>query len=159
MKVIFLDFDGVLNSAASFRMETRRRKKYPFIKVSVSDTLCTVCCSNLQVILDECPDARIVVSSSWRGKFPLRKNKLIMAYYGIDASRVIGETPDVSGIRGNEIGQWLKDHPKVKEYVILDDSKDMGKHIDQLVRTKWDIGLTLPHVRKALKMLGVKENV
>ena len=46
MKVIFLDFDGVLNSSASFRMEHRRGNE------NVSDTLCWVNCSNFQKILE-----------------------------------------------------------------------------------------------------------
>ncbi len=47
MKVIFLDFDGVLNSEASFRMEIRRKNN------RVSDTLNPVACSNLQYILEQ----------------------------------------------------------------------------------------------------------
>jgi hypothetical protein len=39
---------------------------------------------------------------------------------------IIDKTPSkLSAIRGEEIAEWLREHPEVKEYAILDDSEDM----------------------------------
>ena len=56
MKVIFLDFDGVLNSQGSFVLEDRIRKdniRRQNVKGKVNETLCHVCTSNFQLVLDQ----------------------------------------------------------------------------------------------------------
>jgi hypothetical protein len=164
MKVIFLDFDGVLNSAASFRYEDRRREKLALENpdapklCKVNETLCNVCTSNFQLILDHFPKAKIVISSTWRELFELDWLKEKLASYGIDSSRVIDKTPiSYGGPRGSEIQAWLNMHPEVKKYVVLDDNEiDGGIPDEKVVKTTWDTGLTLPHVFQAIKVLDGK---
>ena len=62
MKVIFLDFDGVLNSEGSFSYEERLRKKFKkeFKDKPTNQTLCNVCTSNFQMILEHYPKVKIV---------------------------------------------------------------------------------------------------
>jgi hypothetical protein len=118
MKVIFLDFDGVLNSEASFRMEVRRKNS------KVSDTLNPVSCSNLQYILDLDSSVKIVISSTWRKLHTNVELGNILNSYGVTASRIIGKTPAVfSGDRGHEINLWLEDNPGITKYVIIDDDE------------------------------------
>lgn len=174
MKVIFLDFDGVLNSAASFLMESRKRKKWnalhPDLDQSdcpygpVNETLCNVCASNFQRILDECPDTKIVISSTWRNLFELDWLKTHLASYGVDSSKVIDKTPRSfrgfqSGPRGDEIGEWLSEHPEVTDYVILDDNSDMTVHMHKFVQTSWDTGILLSHVHETIQRLKGKKVV
>lgn len=158
MRVIFLDFDGVLNSSASFIMEKRRRKKDKRITSSVSETLCHVCSSNFQYILDQCPDVKIVITSTWRIQHKISWLRKKMKQYGIDGSRVIDTThATFSGWRGREITMWLDDNPQVKEYVVIDDnSLIVETHNHRFVKTSWPVGLTLPHAREAIRMFGVK---
>lgn len=160
MRVVFLDFDGVLNSQASFLMETRRRKKDERITLGVQHTLCHVCASNFQYFLDQVPDVKIVISSTWRVVHKLSWLKKTMKKYGIDSSRVIGVTPQtLSGYRGREISLWLMDHPEVTDYVIFDDNSLFDNSFDpKFVQTTWLAGLTLSHVYTALKKLGVELN-
>ena len=116
MKVIFLDFDGVLNSEASFRHEIRRKNS------RVSDTLSVVACSNLQYILEQDSAVKIVISSSWRNMHSLQQLRDILSAYGITGTAVIGKTPSVlSGDRGHEINLWLADNPNVTKFVVIDD--------------------------------------
>lgn len=164
MKVIVLDFDGVLNSRGSFLYETRKRDALDEFQKEevcpVNETLCNVCCSNFQYILDKVPDAKIVISSSWRNLYELDWLKDKLSTYGIDSSRVIDKTPSVfSGDRGREVKLWLNDHPDVKEYVILDDNRVDGFDEDVFVRTSWNAGLTLEHSLKAIQILGIKLSV
>lgn len=161
MKVIFLDFDGVLNSSASFIMETRKRKALPKGTLCpVNQTLCYVCCSNFQYVLEHAPDAKIVISSTWRQIFDLDWLRAKLTSYGIDGSRVIDETPHTfSGPRGREINLWLEDHPEVTDYVIIDDSYIGGKFTEkEIVKTTWEVGMTLAHALQAIKILKEEDD-
>lgn len=121
MKVIFLDFDGVLNSEGSFRHEVRRKNR------RISDTLNPVACSNLQYILEQDSSVKIVISSTWRRLHTMVDLQNILNNYGVEAARVIGKTPMVfSGHRGHEIKLWLDENPNVTQYVIIDDDDDAG---------------------------------
>ena len=160
MRVIFLDFDGVLNSAASFYYENRRRKKDKRITIATRHTLDHVCCSNFQYILDQCPDVKIVISSTWRVVHKLGWLRKRLKTYGVDGSKVIGKTPQsFSGWRSREISEWLEDHPEVTEYIVIDDNSLGGTvHDHRFVKTKWDTGLTLQRVYDAMKLFGVELN-
>jgi hypothetical protein len=161
MKVIFLDFDGVLNSAASFHMEYRIRKFNPNDDSlpPVMETLCRVCTSNFQYILDTVPDAKIVISSTWRELFSIDWLKDKLASYGIDSSRVIDKTPSISSAyyRGTEIKKWMEMHmgEEVTHFVIIDDNHIGGPYGDkEIVSTSWDVGLTIIGALKAIEILG-----
>jgi hypothetical protein len=159
MKVIFLDFDGVLNSAASFSMEERIPKDQRTFPVM--ESLCRVCASNFQIILDEVPDAKVVISSTWREHFDLDWIRAKLSSYGIDSSKVIDKTPVYAvGCRGDEIQEWLDDHPEVTEFVIIDDNW-IGRDFDmkgKVVATEWMTGLLLQQAFEAVYKLGVDFN-
>lgn len=158
-RVIFLDFDGVLNSMASFHME-RRKTKAQRNDIPVNQMLCHVCCSNFQYILDKAPNTDIVISSTWRELFDLDWLKAKLSSYGIDTTRVIGMTPTVmrnfsTQIRGDEIKAWLNENPGYDRFVILDDNfigNDYGD--DVIVQTSWKTGLTLDEAVDAIYVLG-----
>jgi len=172
MKVIFLDFDGVLNSAASFMLESRIRKEHPMADdlPPVNETLCRVCTSNFRHILDEVPDAKIVISSTWRQLFDLDWLKAKLSEYGIDSTRVIDVTPSLRvrmsqyAERGEEIKAWMDAHPEVTNYVILDDNyigpPYQENHIEagpNFVKSTWNVGLTLTLAVEAVKILDGKD--
>jgi hypothetical protein len=101
--VIFLDFDGVLNSEGSFLYESNRRKRYKEEGVGgpVNETLCNVATANFQELLFRYKDAKIVISSTWRELYSLDWLREKLASYKIDSSRVIDRTPsDWGGNRG-----------------------------------------------------------
>jgi len=164
MKVIFLDFDGVLNSAASFiRVSSERKKLTKEQKEGlppVSEHLDPTCASNFQYILKHCKDdVKIVISSTWRELFSLDWLKEHLAKYGIDSSRVIDRTPSIfrfgGSCRGAEINEWLNEHKEVTDFVIIDDNYIGSGHEEneKVVATHWYIGLTLPDAVKALDIL------
>jgi hypothetical protein len=163
MKVIFLDFDGVLNSQGSFLFETRKRKgmrkKNKQEIGPVNETLDPVCCSNFQYVLDKLPDVKIVISSSWRTMFDLEWLKSKLASYGIDSSRVIDKTPEILfKDRGVEIEAWLNSHTElnITAFAIIDDNFIGGGYEYEVVLTSWNAGFTLEHARKTIQVLGCK---
>lgn len=161
MKVIFLDFDGVLNSATSFLYEHRRREvhKEQGVKGPVNETLSLHCCAAFQEVLNKYPEAQIVISSTWRTMFDLPWLKTKLAEYHIDSSRVIGQTPvdNWTGNRGGEIASWLRNHPEVTHYVIIDDN-DWGitpiHGVGRFVKTDWDRGMGVNHTIELAEKLS-----
>lgn len=161
MRVIFLDFDGVLNSSASYLFEERKRKALPRAAAKrigpSSETLCHVCCSTFQFILDKVPDVQVVISSTWREHFTIEKLRKILTAYGVDASRVIDITPSMfKRDRGHEIKAWLGEHPEVTDFVIIDDFYiGAGYTDDHIVKTSEPIGLTLNNALSVIQMFGI----
>lgn len=160
MKVIFLDFDGVLNSQGSFVLEDRIRKdnvRRQGVKGKVNESLCHVCTSNFQLVLDQYPEAKVVLSTTWRTMFSIEWLKEKLASYHVDSSRVIGVTPQHWGDRrGQEIQDWLDEHPEVKHYIVIDDN-DWGispLHGDRFVKTTWESGMTFQHAVEAIEKLS-----
>ena len=148
MKVIFLDVDGVLNSAQdgySIRLKTDSHLKL------------------LQYIVKE-TGAKIVLSSSWRiGFTPASKNLLVrFKEYGLE---LMDCTPELSGTcRGDEIRKWLNDTDyTVENFVILDDEANMAEFAEtNLVQTDTNAGLQKADAVRCIRWLNVsivEENV
>lgn len=145
MRVLFLDFDGVL-------------KLWP--NINMSKVFDKQACINLEMLLSKVPDLKIVVSSAWRVD-GLESVTEVLKSNGIDPRRVLDITGHEqsghdSDHRGFQIECWLKVHPAVKQFVILDDESDMGQLKTKLVKTDRYTGLTQANVEKALKILEEK---
>ena len=102
--------------------------------------------------------AQVVITSSWKSLriFPLVVRELLR--YGIP---VIGSTPNMENRRGEEIRTYLKEHPEVKKYAILDDEifGDYDELMDHLVKTNFfNNGLESYHVNQIVNLLGKKED-
>jgi hypothetical protein len=111
VKVIFLDIDGVLNCAT-----TPNPRKFPYI---VDPKLLR----RFKRLLAR-TGAKVVLSSTWRydpaGLFSAK-------HWGVP---FIDVTPDMPHRpRRDEVIAWLKSHPKVKRFVVIDDEDD---ELDQL---------------------------
>ena len=134
MKVLMLDIDGVIWSYRTYQFSPEA-------------------CKNLNDLLTQEPDLKIVISSSWR-KLGLDQCKMTLDKNGIDSSRVIGLTGNEPEGRGKEIQDWLDEHPEVTTYVVLDDeSSEMPKLLDRLVKPDRYIGLTKEDIKKAIDIL------
>lgn len=155
MKVIFLDFDGVLNSTQSVIYHLRRNTQYDTIFFG---DWCPIAFSNLVRILDKLPEAKIVISSSWRCGRTLDELRDILKEHGVVPDKVIDKTPHHSergSERGWEIQDWLDAHPEVTHYVILDDDADMLEHQKpNFVNTDAHVGLTIHDACHAYGILG-----
>lgn len=169
MKIIFLDIDGVLNSDRSiiggnFRMERDADK---FDDYRIKFTKCTIdpiCCDLINTVLREFPEASIVLSSTHRMHYEDGPNKLkelqdYLTFLGIDGSRLIGYTPRLHKMRGEEIQAWLDAHPQVESYVILDDSNDMLiQQAGNFVRTDPAIGISAENYKSITRLFGKEES-
>ena len=147
MKVVILDFDGVIVTP-----RTRFRSPDP------------TTIPHLKKILEE-TDAKIVISSAWRITRSLKELRDILWLAGIEKELVIDVTPrtvnlgglrvDCGGNRGQEIQAWLDLHPEVEAFVILDDDTfDLQDHGEKVVETEMEEGLTIHNANKAIAILN-----
>lgn len=156
MKIIFLDIDGVLNSAEYRRRMGRKyyaaiidRSKVPLLKKIVDKT-----------------DAKIVLSTSWRkfwneGEAQLDSvgQNINEVFVEFDLS-VYSKTPVIEDAgRSAEIKAWLDGKRYVDGYVILDD-RDFGWSAEQrahFVRTDQNgDGLDDVQVQEVMDVLNGK---
>jgi len=80
--------------------------------------------------------------------------RAILNHFGIDGSRVISKTHNISSIRGEEIEEWLNTH-EWSSFVILDDDSDMLEHqLKNFVRTSFEKGLEEKHVEQIFTILN-----
>jgi len=156
MKLIFLDFDGVLNSLKWMRTQD------PQTSICTHTDIDPVAVARLMDIVNA-TDAYIIVSSSWRKVCMLPELQDILGHHGVPRHRIIGSTPSLATAgqaqqeRGDEISWTVKTwrlyrHP-IESFVILDDGDDMGTLIHRLVLTGFNDGLLDKHVEQALKIL------
>lgn len=113
--VLFLDFDGVMDTAYYDLYLTKHclAEKDRFGVVFDPD-----CISNLAKIINK-TGADIVVSSTWKYFMSLTDFHEMWKYRNLPG-KVIGMTPNVAGERGAQIDAWLNEHP-VDNYAIIDD--------------------------------------
>jgi hypothetical protein len=167
MKIIFLDFDGVLNSTKYFEsLVDRSDPMQPKLVLDISDSQNQIdkeAVARLNTVVLQ-SGAKIVVSSTWRLMRTLDQLKLLLANAGF-VGEVIDKTPELKrknisdpcAGRSVEIAKWLNDHENlnVDKFAILDDSSEAGIGFgDLFVKTKFHSGLQDQHVEKLIEILG-----
>lgn len=128
MKVLFLDIDGVLNSATDFF--ELRKFGHPVNEVQGSKVINRGHLALLQQIIED-TSAKIVLSSTWRLIYSLDEMYEMFTARDFSLPREVLHdiTPSLSrGFsdehyrhRGGEIREYLKAHPEVEKFLILDD--------------------------------------
>jgi hypothetical protein len=148
-KVLFLDIDGVLNSYRScyafngfpHSFTGKCRDKFDWTAVALVRNLC------------EETGASIVLSSSWRIGRVVHE-----CANGLDLP-IFDFTPRIAGydgkVRGDEIDAWLKAHPEVTQYAIVDDDSDMllGQ-LPRFVKTTHEDGLSFANFLALKELLA-----
>ncbi len=150
MKIIFLDFDGVISTY-------EKRWRFDMKKLYL-----------LKEIVDK-TDAKIVVTSSWKRGFtevdnfiksfynkPRNKDLKNVTIFDWFANSIYDITDNNGSWRGDEIQRWIDKHnEEIESYVILDDDSDF--HDNQLfnfVQTDTYEGITSREVKLCIKILN-----
>jgi hypothetical protein len=156
MKIIFLDIDGVVVNRRSLT-ELRNLPRGMEGRPSVPYAAAKECIEPLNAIFDAHPDARLVISSTWRLDNNPRKLKQIFDAWGIRVPMLspMWKTPRLPGdARGKEIQAWLDEYGQPESFVILDDDSDMEHLSARLVLTRFEEGLTMAYAQRAITMLN-----
>lgn len=145
-RIVMLDIDGVINRDGQW-----------YGDIAVEARLA----HRVGQLVAQC-DAQVVISSDWRHFYGLEDLRSILNYFGsIPAHRVLGTThvPRVqgTGIRGQEIQQWLQTHGQPARLVILDDNY-LGRFCmagvwEWFVKTNPRYGITKANLTQAQALL------
>lgn len=150
MKVVFLDFDGVLNSRKYIR-------ECGYYGVVIDPERLNM----VKQIIDA-TSAKIVLSTSWRehwdkdmalcGQVGKEIND-IFARFGLS---VFDKTEFIGRSREMEIEMWLENHPETENFVVLDDrfldSQSLRNHF---VKTdNYRDGIDENNVKQAIEILN-----
>ena len=154
MKVIFLDIDGVLNSDDYIDIAKNSQGIERHIDIDKVKLL--------KKAIDE-TGAKTVLTSSWRNSNDIGPLRELLAKYEI----YFDVTPFINWERGLEIKQWLLEHNRVEDYIILDDEiysfdKEMLRHLVKVSDANGrglGEGLTQKDIDTIIKRFGrVKED-
>lgn len=133
MKVIFLDFDGVINNCGDIddyifypvNDKSNRIHSIPFSARNIVP---------LKMLFDFLfkENIKIVLSTSWRQIISYKDLdvafKNFLGFSHIDESIIIDEIPMIyesfEAIRGNEIRHFLEKNSNISDYLIIDDNFD-----------------------------------
>ena len=148
MNIIFLDYDGVVNSLWFQDVNGEPNFNFP----SDDKVNNTQAIAWLNKLCRE-TESKIVVTSTWRYA---DNYKECLYNAGLNKNiEILGKTEKLGTKRGTEIQKWLDENKKlnIEKFVILDDDIDMEHLIDYLVVTDGLIGMTYYAYDKAKKML------
>ncbi|MCB1088036.1 MAG: hypothetical protein KDM63_13380 [Verrucomicrobiae bacterium] len=144
--ILFLDFDGVLNHDQ-------------WVRVHGEFSFCPPNVAWVNVIVEQ-TGAQIVISSDWRlhvhwDRLCHRLMDAGLAVRPVDRTPLIPlEGPLEPRIpRGREIEAWRQTRRYDGSFVILDDRGDLEPHLDRLVQTDYELGLTEADAQRAIKMM------
>lgn len=170
-RIIFLDFDGVLNSllfCEKLSAETTSSAWQERLAASGGSTatremIDPAAVARLNRLIAE-TGAEVVVSSSWRKIFDIQTLQEVLNKKGFKGY-IIDVTPDLScepiytpnqrRERGYEIARWLRDNAPDAEYVVFDDDGDMTAVWERFIQTSWYDGLLDEHIEKARMLFGI----
>jgi len=177
MKVVFLDIDGVLNTATTLPLR-ENLIKLGGIVVGFNQ-LDKNAIAQLNRVTDT-TGAKIVISSSWRiGCSTPEKFKVLCEYLkqqGV-AGEIISRTPTdqeyaanlgkpgsygtgpgqiyFGYCRGKEIQMWLdQQFLPIESFVIVDDNSDMEHLTNKLVMTEFEVGIVEQDADRMIEILN-----
>ncbi len=149
MKVIFLDFDGVLNSEKYLRKVGETGVVIDPARMSL-----------LKEIVDK-TGAKIVLTTSWREHWEKNATdnnicKTINDIFKKHGLEIFDKTPKQNTKREDEIKSWLDAHPEVANFVVLDDMFLSAEFLDgHFVKTSFYFnGLDEQDVKNAIEILN-----
>jgi hypothetical protein len=173
MKILFLDFDGVLCTAnsATYYFE----QHYENFGDQFGELFDLDCVENLRHLIEQ-TEAKIVISSSWRYELGWERLQQMWQERKLPGE-LVGMTPIIhNACRGQEVKQWLENNgwPKeekdpllektlrdlspIKNYVIVDDERGfLIEQINHFVRTQFQDGLSAEVTQQCIRCLNKKE--
>jgi len=155
IRILLLDIDGVLNSHGHWARRSPELRAIEEASVIRGGTD-PACMAHLNEIVSR-TSCLVVLSSTIRRFETLEDLQSHFNQYGF-VGTLLDRTPYIneSRCRGREIDMWLKAHPEVASFAILDDEGDMDPHLDKWVKTSMHKeGLERGHIERVCTLLGV----
>lgn len=148
MKVLFLDIGGVIYSDRSCTaFGAHPEPTAPATWEGFDTTAIYLLRKALSVT-----GAHVVLSSSWRDRVSLPTLEYALGIKIMDRTR---DAFDPGELRGQQIHEWLMQHPEVTRYAILDDDDFMlPSQMEKLCRSSKRNGFLLGHYDELIELLG-----
>ena len=155
IKLIFLDYDGVVNNLIFHTIDGepdfyyRPLNEYSGLDRQVNDFQAVAW---LNKICREF-NCKVVVTSTWRGRDDYAECLYRAGFKG----EIIGRTPWLGTKRGKEIFVWLNKEENqnivkdIDDFIILDDDADMEMYMPHLIQTNTYRGLGFEEYQKICK--------
>ncbi len=145
-RILFLDYDGVVNNVI-WDKEGKRAQYASAAERKVNDF------QAVQWVSEFCEkyDYQIVVTSTWR-VWEFYKEALWNG--GLRDGIIIADRTPIlrDKTRGDEVAEWLREHPEVECYIIIDDENSFTEHKElekHLVQCHSNQGFNLEEFIKA----------
>ena len=163
MKVLFLDFDGVINTTTGYDVNGSYRDSFNSVSGGIVNNHAAI-----QLVNRLCRefDLAIVVSSKggWRnslrrdeaGNYIISPYKRTLYDSGLDEhTYIFGHTPATEFRKDMEIKIFLEKHPEIDKFIILEDCiEEIGEDLlPYTVVCDTDKGFTEVEYRKAVSIL------
>ena len=135
--LLFLDIDGVMVPAKSWKSPELLNDGFPEFSVKATSTL--------QKLISE--DVTIILTTSHKSKYNLKEWKQIFKNRGINIERIKSLPENFNNLsRKDEIIEWFNVNNVDENFVIIDDDKSLNELHDSfkknLIQTSPYIGLT-----------------
>ena len=146
MKLIFLDFDGVISTFDN--------------KWHISDEKI----NHIKNIVDN-TNAKLVITSSWKvgydnvsdfinNHFNLKNTSDMMMWLKLNIYDI---TDNEGPSRGDEIKRYIDSHSNIETYIIIDDDSDMlDEQLNNFVQTDTYEGITIREEKICINLLNYK---
>lgn len=153
MRAIFVDLDGTMAPHEPFWTTRDGYSEYENLNANLFPTAMDA----LWRILREEPEATVVITSTRRHSLTLSQWQALLA--SADKScPVIAVTPSIQGSphadRWSQISAWLKAHPEITQYVVVDDDCSGRVPASRLVAVDCDSGFGDEDATRALAALN-----
>ena len=152
MNIVFLDFDGVVETIY-WEQEEDGTWSYNVHKYGHEELNNKQAIGWLNELYKKVP-YKVVVTSTWRYSMDIAQLQELLIKSGFNPEiEVIGKTPKLYLQRGVEIQRWIDENQFKGKFVIIDDDSDMCHLLPFLVRCDSQLGFTIYDYQKALNML------
>ncbi len=153
--LIFLDIDGVMVPAKSWKVPELLADGFPAFSSKASKVL--------QSLISE--DTTIILTTSHKSNYTITEWKNIFKSRGVNLRKIKSLHKNVDNLnRKDEILNWLNTNPISNDFVIIDDDKSLNAlpaHLKKkLILTSSYIGLTEEHFLdiQAILKIGLKSD-
>lgn len=142
---LFLDIDEVLNSHEYWLLRVKNHHRYELDKNAIK---------LLNLLMEQLPDLKIIISSSQRKIHDLDYFKKAFAHNGfLFSDTIIGMTPSLHTIRGLEINEYCRLNG-ISNFAIVDDGSDMlDEQFNRFIHINAMTGITILDILKIIKVL------
>ena len=147
MKVLFLDIDEVLVTRKTRLLYGSLFRTTMNVKLMLDQPGMKL----IELLMNK--GVKVVLSSTWRLNRTPEYTSKVLGFEIIDHTCAF---PFKGSMRGHEIEIWLKDHPEVTHYCIIDDGVDMlESQFNNFVRVDPSDGISCANIESICSILDI----